>query len=511
MTHPVLLVVLDGFGIGDGGPADATAAAHTPFLDRIRGEYPVARLETSGEAVGLPPGQMGNSEVGHMTMGAGRILEQDMTRISHAIERGELDSNPEIARALEAASGAGRTLHLMGLVSDGGVHSHIDHLEALLGLCGRRGVRTALHVFLDGRDTPPDSGLGYVRALLPQVEAAGAHIATVAGRYWAMDRDRRWERIFEAYHAIVCRDGLESESAVSAIEEAYARGETDEFVNPTCIRGGAPLADGDAVIFFNFRADRAREITNAITEVAPELFAGELERKKRVETSVYVCLTEYDASYELPIAFPSLPPEHSLGAVVAEASLAQLRIAETEKYAHVTFFFNGGRETPFPREDRVLIASPRDIDTYDHKPEMSAGELTAELVSRIRDGDYAFILLNYANPDMVGHTGVLDAATKAVETIDRALDQVTGAVLTRGGSVLITADHGNCELMVDPKTGGPHTAHTTNPVPIFWLASDTAERLLRDGGLADLAPTVLELLGLPVPGAMTGTSLIEGA
>ncbi len=508
MTKPVLLIVLDGFGIGDGGPNDATAVAHTPFLARARGEFPTARIETSGESVGLPPRQMGNSEVGHMTMGAGRIIEQSITRIHNEIARGNLETNAAISGALDLAARDGNTLHLMGLVSDGGVHSHIDHLVALLEHCRRRGVRPHLHCFLDGRDTSPRAGLGHVRDLLPQIENAGGRVATVIGRYYAMDRDKRWERVAAAFRAIVDREGETAPDPVAAVEAAYARGEGDEFAKPTVIDGGAPLRDGDSVIFFNFRADRARQLTNAITDVRPDRFAGELERSRVVRPSVFVTFTEYDAEYDLPVAFPAEPQRGTLGEVVARAGLAQLRIAETEKYAHVTFFFNGGLEEPFPNEDRVLIASPRGIATYDHKPEMSAVEVTTELLRSLDQEDYAFVLLNFANPDMVGHTGVLDAATKAVETIDRGLDRIAERVLARGGTLLITADHGNCEMMIDPETGGPHTAHTTNPVPIFWITRNPGGRRLRNGGLADLAPTVLELLGMPAPEAMTGHSLI---
>jgi 2,3-bisphosphoglycerate-independent phosphoglycerate mutase len=511
MPRPVMLVVLDGFGIGDGGPTDATAAAHTPFFDRISERYPTARLETSGEAVGLPPGQMGNSEVGHMTMGAGRIVEQDMTRISNAVARGELDANPAIGDALSRAERGRGVVHLLGLVSDGGVHSHVKHLEALLDLCRRRGVTPVVHAFLDGRDTPPRSGLGYVKALVPRVEASGGHIASLSGRYYAMDRDKRWERIALAYDALVCGEGVHATDAIAAIEAAYARDESDEFVKPCVIDGGTCIEDGDPVVFWNFRADRARQITNALTNAAPELFSADFEPTRLVAPGAFVCFAEYDGDYDLPVAFPRQAPKDSLGEVVARAGLAQLRIAETEKYAHVTFFFNGGIEKPFPKEDRALIASPRDVATYDHKPEMSAPQVTAELVGRIASGDYTFILLNYANPDMLGHTGVLDAATKAVETIDRGLEQICDAMRTRGGSVIITADHGNCELMVDPETGEPHTAHTTNPVPIWWVAEEAAGARLRNGGLSDLAPTVLELLDLETPERMTGQSLIERA
>jgi 2,3-bisphosphoglycerate-independent phosphoglycerate mutase len=504
-------VVLDGFGIGDGGPTDSTAVAHTPFFDRARAEYPMARVETSGEAVGLPSGQMGNSEVGHMTMGAGRIIEQDMTRIGHALERGELATNEAFQGALAELEKTGGTLHLMGLVSDGGVHSDLKQLLAILAYCGERGIRPAVHAFLDGRDTPPTSGLGFVKTLVSAADAVGGHVATVIGRYWAMDRDKRWDRVARAYEAIVARKGHEAPDAVTAVEQAYARRETDEFVEPTVIAGGAPLSDGDAVLFFNFRADRARELTNVITFQKPEAFGDELEISKRVDLASFVCLTEYDADFDLPIAFPSEIPRNGLGEVLAARELAQLRIAETEKYAHVTFFFNGGLETPFPGEDRILIPSPRDVATYDHKPEMSAVAVTEALLEKIEGGDYAFILLNYANPDMIGHTGVLDAAVKAVETVDRGLEKLSDAVLARGGDVLITADHGNCELMVDPETGQPHTAHTTNPVPIWWVTKDPGGRSLHDGGLSDIAPTVLDLMDIPVPEEMTGRSLIVPA
>ena len=507
MTSPVALIVLDGFGVGDGGADDATAIAHTPFLEEIRERHASARLETSGEAVGLPPGQMGNSEVGHMTMGAGRVIEQDMTRINHAIERGELATNRPIESAFAAAD-AGGVLHLMGLLSNGGVHSHVDHLEALLDLCRERGVRPALHLFLDGRDTPPRSGEGFVRALLPSIERCGGHVATVSGRYYAMDRDARWDRIDAAYRAIVARQGLAAPDALTAVKQSYERDEGDEFVKPTVIDGGAALADGDSVIFFNFRADRARELTNAITAVKPAAFADHFDRAPAVDVAAFVCFTRYDADFGLEVAFPSPSTHQILGEVIAQAGLSQLRIAETEKYAHVTFFFNSGIETPFPGEDRALIPSPRNVATYDHKPEMSAQQVTEKLLACIAETDYSFILLNFANPDMVGHTGVLDAAVKAVETIDGCLQRIASAILERGGTLIVTADHGNCELMRDPETGGPHTAHTTNPVPVYWLAPDRGGRVLRDGGLADLAPTVLDLLGLPAPETMTGRSLI---
>jgi 2,3-bisphosphoglycerate-independent phosphoglycerate mutase len=505
---PVMLVVLDGFGLGDGGATDSTAVAHTPFLDRAQREYPMAKVETSGEAVGLPPGQMGNSEVGHMTLGAGRIIDQDMTRISNAFAAGEAATNPALAIAFEAVASSGR-LHLMGLVSDGGVHSHIDHLVALLEEASRRGVATSVHAFLDGRDTPPRSGAGYLEALLPHVQAAGAEVSSICGRYWAMDRDNRWERVGRAYRALVLGEGERAPDAITAVKDAYERAEGDEFVAPTVIDGTHSIGDGDAVVFFNFRADRAREITNALTGVRPDRYAGELARENPPELASFVCLTEYDADFGLPVAFSSDLPPHILAELIAGEGLSQLRIAETEKYAHVTFFFNCGLEEPFPGEDRLLVPSPRDVDTYDHKPEMSALQVTERVIEQIREGDYAFILMNYANPDMVGHTGILPAAVKAVETIDACLDRVAETVLAIGGQLLITADHGNCEQMSDPATGEPHTAHTTNPVPIWWVTRDPGGRSLHDGGLADVAPTVLALLELPAPPEMTGRSLIR--
>jgi 2,3-bisphosphoglycerate-independent phosphoglycerate mutase len=503
-----MLVVLDGFGLGDGGASDATAVAHTPFFERLGREFPSARIATSGEAVGLPPGQMGNSEVGHMTLGSGRIIDQDMTRITKAFSRGELASNPAIGTALEAARAHSGVLHLLGLVSDGGVHSHLDHLLALVQHCGEQGVRPVLHALLDGRDTPPTSGLSYLERVLPALYAAGGHVATVCGRYYAMDRDQRWERIQQAYDALVSRRGVEASEPLAAIRDSYARDETDEFMRPAVIRGARAIEDGDAVLFFNFRADRARELTNALTGVRPGQFGDELHRRADASPSTFVCLTEYDKEFGLPVAFAPEHPARILGELVAERGLHQLRVAETEKYAHVTFFFNCGREDPFPGEDRILVPSPRDVATYDHKPEMSAFAVTRELVDRLREGDYDFVLVNFANPDMLGHTGMLPAATKAVETIDACVAGVVDALLAAGGQALITADHGNCELMIDPSTGGPHTAHTTNPVPLWWVTAQTGGRRLRDGGLSDVAPTLLELLELPAPTEMTGRSLI---
>lgn len=508
MKRPVMLVVLDGFGIGDHGPSDATALAHTPFFDRIAQSYPHSALETSGAAVGLPDGQMGNSEVGHMTMGAGRIIDQDLTRISKALAADELERLPAIRNLLDALQKSGGKLHLIGLVSDGGVHSHQEHLYALLEYFGRRGFAPIVHAFLDGRDTPPQSALGYLEALIPKVEAAKGKIATVCGRFYAMDRDKHWDRVSAAYHALVLGEGERAADALSAVRAAYARGETDEFVKPTVIENAPQIEDGDAVLCFNFRADRAREITNALTGALPKQFEDGLVRRKTVTLATYLCFSEYDAEFRLPVVFENQRAENILGDLIAREGLRQLRIAETEKYAHVTFFFNNGLETALPGEKRILVPSPRDVTTYDQKPEMSANLVTQELLQEIAREAYAFILVNFANPDMVGHTGKLPAAIEAVETIDACLAQVAQAFLAKNGTLLITADHGNCELMVDPVTGEPHTAHTTNPVPLWWIASDAKGRSLRNGGLADLAPTILNLLGLKVPKDMTGKNLI---
>jgi 2,3-bisphosphoglycerate-independent phosphoglycerate mutase len=388
------------------------------------------------------------------------------------------------------------------------VHSEYHQLELLIDYLASRGIQPAIHAFMDGRDTPPHSGSGFMRSLVSQLDRVGGRVATVSGRFYAMDRDNRWDRIQKAYDAIVCGEGRSASDPIAAVEDAYRRGESDEFIEPTVIDGGARLVDGDAMFCFNYRSDRVREITNVLTGVDPTRYAGEFERKSAPNRITFVCLTEYDASFDLPVAFPSQNPRNGLGEIISRAGLHQLRVAETEKYAHVTFFFNGGLEEPFPGEDRILILSPRDVATYDDKPEMSAAKVTEEAVRRIADDDYAFVLINYANPDMVGHTGVLGAAIKAVETVDGGLDQLAKVVLAKDGSLLITADHGNCEVMVDPATGEPHTAHTTNPVPVFWVANDTSGRHLRDGSLADLAPTVLDLMDLPIPEEMTGRSLI---
>ena len=508
---PILVIVLDGWGINPRQEGNAIALAKTPNMDELWGRYPHTLLQASGETVGLPHGQMGNSEVGHLNLGAGRVVYQEFTRISKAIREGNFFRNPALLEGIHKAKEAEGALHLLGLVSDGGVHSHINHMLALLQLAKQEGLpRIFIHAFLDGRDTPPKSGIDYLRQLEDGLSRIGAgKIATLMGRYYAMDRDNRWERIEKAYLAMVLGKGRVGKDARSALEFAYEQGETDEFVLPTVImeEKGIPLAsieDGDSVIFFNFRADRAREITRAITLADFQGFA----RPTPPHLSSYVCMTEYDETFHLPIAYPPQHLEHILAQEISSREMAQLRIAETEKYAHVTFFFNGGIEHVFPAEDRCLIPSPK-VATYDLQPEMSAYLVTEEVEKRIQSGAYRFILLNYANPDMVGHTGILPAAIQAIEVVDSCVGRVVSAMRRSGGIIMITADHGNAEQMVDYETGQPHTAHTTNPVP-FLLIKDQSPAPLRlgEGILADFAPTLLQIWGLEKPSEMEGESLL---
>ncbi len=511
-TKPVLLVVLDGWGIRQEREANAIAVAGTPNIDALVREFPSTALETSGLSVGLPEGQMGNSEVGHTNLGAGRIVYQDLVRINRAVEDGSFFSNDALLMACRRAKENGGALHLMGLLSDGGVHSHVDHLHACVELARREGVaRTYVHAFMDGRDTPPRSGVGYMAALEKRLQERGyGKVATVCGRYYAMDRDKRWDRVALAWAALVGGDGFRAPSGVAALEASYAHGETDEFVKPTVIVNGdgkpvGPVRDGDAAIFFNFRADRAREITRAFTDPA----FGDFERKATPRLAAWVCMTEYDKTFRLPVAFPPIDLTEIFPEIVARAGLRQLRCAETEKYAHVTFFFNGGRETVYPNEDRILVPSPRDVKTYDHKPEMSAREVTDKLVQAIGTGQYGFVLVNYANPDMVGHTGLLDAAVKAVRVVDECVGRLWQAARKQGMAMLVTADHGNCEMMTDPQTGEPHTAHTLNPVPFILADPDFKGAKLRSKGvLADVAPTALQIMGLPQPQEMKGLGLV---
>jgi 2,3-bisphosphoglycerate-independent phosphoglycerate mutase len=508
--RPVALVILDGWGINESCDQNAVCQARTPHLDNLFQEYPSTRLSASGLDVGLPPGQMGNSEVGHLNIGSGRIIYQDLTRISKSIADGDFFHNPVLVGAMEKVRAGGKALHLLGLVSDGGVHSHIEHLQALVEMARRQGVgHVYIHAFLDGRDTPPQSGAAFLQALEEELARIGlGAVATVSGRYYAMDRDNRWERVERAYRALTDGEGIGVDSSAAAVTGAYAAGQHDEFVEPRVIlRGGRPTAtidDGDAVIFFNFRSDRARELTRALTD--PD-FQG-FRRERLPQLSSYVCMTEYDATFGLPIAFPPETYPDLFGEVLARAGLRQLRIAETEKYAHVTFFFNGGSEIPFAGEERVLIPSPQDVPTYDHKPAMSAPQVTDEVVARVASGRFDVIILNYANADMVGHTGVIPAAVAAMETVDSCVGRVVEAVLAAGGCLLITADHGNCEQMTDAQ-GGVHTAHTANPVPLILVDPRLQGAQLQTGILADLAPTMLDLLQLEKPAAMTGRSLLQ--
>jgi len=504
----VALVILDGWGLNDSFVGNAVRQAQTPVMDGLLARWPHASLSASGRDVGLPDGQMGNSEVGHLNIGAGRIVYQDLTRISLAIEDGSFFSNPALSAICTQLAAAGKKLHLLGLVSDGGVHSHISHIDALVSMAQQMGVeQICIHAFMDGRDTPPTSGRGFLADLEQRLGQLGVgKIVTVTGRYWAMDRDNRWERVERAYRALVEGIGTPAASAVAAMEQAYAAGQTDEFVEPCIIGTPTTIDDGDGVIFFNFRSDRAREITRALTLADFDGFV----RRKVPQIAKYVCLTEYDETFDLPVAFATENYRDILADVIANAGLRQLRVAETEKYAHVTFFFNGGVERAWPGEERVLIPSPKEVATYDQKPAMSAVEVTDEVVKRVASGDYQFIVLNFANCDMVGHTGVLAAAVKAVETVDTCLGQVVDAVVAAGGALLITADHGNCEQMVDGR-GQSHTAHTSNAVPLILVDPQHAGQPLADGILADLAPTVIDLLGLQQPAAMTGRSLLVDA
>ncbi|MFZ5626786.1 MAG: 2,3-bisphosphoglycerate-independent phosphoglycerate mutase [Bacillota bacterium] len=509
VKQPLALIILDGFGWREEKRGNAIAQANLPYFHQLLREWPWTTLEASGLAVGLPQGQMGNSEVGHLNMGAGRIVYQDFTRISLAIKEKTFFQNEVLKEAMQKAKAAGKAVHLLGLVSDGGVHSHIEHLYALLDLAKAEGVeRVYVHAFLDGRDVPPANALEYIRPLEQKLSAIGlGKIATVSGRYYAMDRDKRWERVEKAYAAMVYGEGVTAASAEEAVQSAYNRGETDEFVKPAVIvTEGKPVATvkaGDTMIFFNFRPDRARQLTRAFVD---QEFSG-FERRQGYFPVYFVCMTEYDATIPAPVAFPPQSLKNTLGEVLAAHGKTQLRIAETEKYAHVTFFFNGGVEIPNPGEDRLLIPSPK-VATYDQKPEMSAFEVTAELLKELEQDKYDVIILNYANPDMVGHTGDMEATIKAVEAVDQCLAQVVPAILKRGGAVLITGDHGNADCKRDDE-GNVLTSHTTSPVPFVLVSPEHKEAKLRaDGKLADVAPTILELMGLPQPEEMTGQTLL---
>jgi 2,3-bisphosphoglycerate-independent phosphoglycerate mutase len=503
---PLVLVVLDGWGIGRNPSVDAQAKADIPFYRTLLKEYPHAAIEASGESVGLPAGTMGNSEVGHLNLGAGRIVYQDYARINKAIQSGVFMENGVLVDAMHAAVHNKTAVHLLGLLSDGGVHSHIEHLYSLIELAISRGVhKVFIHAFMDGRDTSPTSGISHINSLRSFLsDKPAVKIASVTGRYWAMDRDKRWERVEQAYRALVHGEGKKFQSALEAVEKSYALDETDEFIRPSLVcDNGEPIGlirDRDSVVFYNFRADRAREITSALTQTNFDGFT----RERVLNLASCVTMTMYDDDFSFPVAFPPLKLTNILGEVLSRKNMKQLRIAETEKYAHVTYFFNGGEEDPFPGEDRYLIPSPRDVPTYDLKPEMSAFKITDELLKRLDRGSYDFILLNFANPDMVGHTGIMEAAIKACETIDKCLKEIVTKVRSFGGTVIITSDHGNCDQM--NVNSSPHTAHTTNPVPFILLKKGLK---LRDSGiLADIAPTVLDLMEIEKPEEMTGKTLI---
>ena len=505
MKKPMLLMILDGFGVGKKGEekANAILAANTPNLDKFFAENPLTQIGASGMDVGLPDGQMGNSEVGHTNIGAGRIVYQELTRITKTINEDKLKDVEPIVTAMDNALEKGSSLHLMGLLSPGGVHSHMTHLYGILELAKKKGLKDVyIHAFLDGRDVPPSSAAGYIEECMAKLDEIGVgKIATVMGRYYAMDRDNRWERVEKAYAAMVYREGVEAECPVCAVKKSYEDGVTDEFVIPAVVKGGKAIKADDSVIFYNFRPDRAREITRTLVD--PD-FKG-FERRNGLFPLYYVCMTQYDATMpNVEVAFKPQTLVNTMGEYISSLGMKQLRIAETEKYAHVTFFFNGGVEKQYDGEDRILVKSPS-VATYDLQPEMSAYIVTDKLLPAIESGKYDMIVLNYANCDMVGHTGVFEAAVKAVEAVDECVGKVINAVLAQGGAAIITADHGNADKMID-SDGEPFTAHTTNPVPFCVIGYDCE---LREGGvLADIAPTMLKIMNLDQPEEMSGKSII---
>ena len=508
---PVVLMVLDGYGLSDKTEGNAIALANTPVMDKLMKECPFVQGAASGLAVGLPDGQMGNSEVGHMNIGAGRIIYQDLTRITKAINDGDFFKNEVLLQAMDNCKKNDSALHLWGLLSDGGVHSHIEHLYGLLEMAKKNGLQKVyVHAFLDGRDTPPASGKSYIEQLQNKMDEIGVgKIASLSGRYYAMDRDNNWDRVEKAYDTLTAGEGVQAENAVKAMEDSYAKDVTDEFVLPTVItENGAPVATvkaNDSVIFFNFRPDRAREMTRAFCD---DKFTG-FERKTGFLPLTFVCFKDYDETIPNKlVAFQKEDIKNTFGEYIAKCGKKQLRLAETEKYAHVTFFFNGGVEEPNVDEARLLVNSPKDVATYDLKPEMSAPEVGMDLVEAIKSDKYDVIVINFANPDMVGHTGVIPAAVKAVERVDSLVGDAVNAVKEVGGVLFICADHGNAEKMIDYETGKPHTAHTTNPVPFILVNADPSMKLREGGCLADIAPTLLELMGLEQPAEMTGKSLI---
>ncbi|MCP4105317.1 MAG: 2,3-bisphosphoglycerate-independent phosphoglycerate mutase [Desulfobacteraceae bacterium] len=508
---PFMLIILDGWGHAPAGEANAVSIAKTPFLDRLMQEYPNTHILCSGEAVGLPRGIMGNSEVGHLNIGAGRIVYQDLLKIDMAVASGEFAQNDVLNSVMNKTKENNSALHLMGLVSDGGVHSQLTHLFALLDMARDKGLNNVyVHAVLDGRDTPPDGGVKYTEDLQKHISANRfGKIASICGRFYAMDRDKRWDRVERAFHLYTQGRGTKEKDPVQAVKNAYLRDETDEFVSPVVMtdENGNPfgtLCDRDGVIFFNFRADRAREITAALTDPDFDSF----ERESVPKFCDYVCMTQYDEKFDFPVAFPRVRSQDIFGEIISRQGLRQLRIAETEKYAHVTYFFNGGEEETFPLEDRCLIPSPREVATYDLKPEMSAPEVTREVISRLESGNYDVVALNFANMDMVGHTGIVDAAVIACETVDKCLGEIVEKVRSQGGVAIVTADHGNAEKMKQ-ENGNPHTAHTLNPVPLILVDDTRKDAVLRsDGILADIAPTILHIMGIDQPEQMTGKTLM---
>jgi 2,3-bisphosphoglycerate-independent phosphoglycerate mutase len=507
MPHqkPLLLMILDGFGERAETSDNAIRLAKMPSLDALYARFPHTTIGTSGPDVGLPPGQMGNSEVGHLNFGAGRIAQMDISRIDNAVHDGTLATNAVIRQVMRAARDKGGRLHLLGLVSDGGVHSSIEHLLAIVDAAHGQGVAVVVHAFLDGRDVQPGTAPRYLARIENHLVGKG-RIGTVSGRYWAMDRDNRWERVERAFQAIALAKGPRYENAILGVEASFSQGKTDEFVEPFLVGDYAGVdTERDSALHTNFRPDRARELTRALAKDDFDAFS----REKGTPFRSYACMTIYDKTLELPVAYPKESFSDTFPEVVARAGLRQFRCAETEKYAHVTYFFNGGVEAPFSGEDRQMIPSPRDVATYDAKPEMSASAVADAVVGAVERDQYDFILVNFANPDMVGHTGVLAAAVHAVEAVDAAIGRIANAVRAKGGVLFITADHGNCELMRDPVTGMPHTAHTTNPVPLLYVNDrDVGAKLLPGGRICDVAPSMLALLGLSQPAAMTGHSLL---
>ena len=502
---PVLLVIMDGFGLNPAPEHNAVFEANTPNFDRYFSSYPMTALEASGRAIGLPMGQMGNSEVGHMTIGSGSVVKQDLVRIDDSIKDKSFFQNSALVNAIEAAKRKKRPIHLMGLVSDGGVHSHVNHLLSLIDLCAAHGVAAQVHMISDGRDTSPQSALRFIPMVEERLNSCGGFIGSISGRFYLLDRDKRWDRVQLGWDAIVGGRAIQADSATEAVEQSYAIGRYDEFIKPTLLPKFSPIQEEDELIFFNFRNDRTREITTALCK---EKF-DKVNRGEDFSPIQVTCMTLYDDTLDLPVAFQPMRPSVTLGSLISGAGYRQLHCAETEKYAHVTFFFNGGRETLFEGEEHKLIKSPR-VATYDLKPEMSASEVTEAMITALKSEQFDFLMVNYANGDMVGHTAVRDAVIKAVEVLDQEVGRLLDIAIELGYSVLLTADHGNCDEMVDPRTGEPHTQHTQYPVPCMVADSDV-KSLASGGNLSAIAPTVLQLMGIPQPKVMTGKSLILDA